>query len=277
GNALDNLLYGNAANNYLYGLSGNDAMNGGLGNDILQGGDGNDGLNGNVGNDLLDGGSGSDNLNGSTENDFLLGGTGNDTITANTGYDVIAFNQGDGQDTLSASVGTDNTLSLGCGINYTDLALRKSGNNLILETGGSERITLQNWYNTGDNYKSVATLQVIAEAMSGFDANGSNALLDNKVEAFDFEGLVEQFDQALAANPTITSWAISDALLDFHLGGSDSAAIGGDLVYQYGKAGALAGISTVAAQNIIANASFGQSAQTLQPLASLQEGLVKLS
>lgn len=186
-------------------------------------------------------------------------------------------NQGDGQDTLSASIGTVNTISLGGGISYADIALRKHGNNLILETGNSEKITLQNWYNSTDNYKSVATLQVIAEAMSGFDANGSNTLLDNKVETFDFISLVNEFDQALAANPTLTSWAMSDALLDFHLGGSDSAAIGGDLAYQYGKAGALAGISTAAAQSVIANASFGQSAQTLQPLASLQEGLVKLS
>ena len=68
-----------------------------------------------------------------------------------------------------------------------------------------------------------------------------------------------------------------DALLDSHLSGSDSAAIGGDLAYQYGKAGSLAGISVAAAQSVIADASSGQSAQSLQALASLQRaGQAKL-
>ena len=40
-------------------------------------------------------------------------------------------------------------------------------------------------------------------------------------------------------------------LLDAHLGGSDGAALGGDLAYQYGKAGTLAGIGLPAAQSVL--------------------------
>jgi hypothetical protein len=105
----------------------------------------------------------------------------------------------------------------------------------------------------------------------------TDVLKDNKVETFNFAGLVGAFDTALAANPTMTSWSMTNALLNFHLGsGSDSAAIGGDLAYQYGKAGTLAGIGLNAAQSVISSAQFGQSAQTLNAPASWQAETVKL-
>ena len=64
-----------------------------------------------------------------------------------------------------------------------------------------------------------------------------------KVQTFDFLGLVGEFDQALAQSPGRTSWAVTNALLQFHLSGADDAALGGDLAYWYGKNGALTGIS----------------------------------
>lgn len=277
GNSQDNKLTGNVSSNYLYGLAGNDTISGNAGNDVLQGGDGDDTVNGNAGNDLLDGGAGNDRLNGSHEHDFFAGGIGNDIINAGTGSDVIAFNSGNGNDILSSSIGTDNTLSLGGGINYDDLTLRKSGNSLILEVGAGENITIQNWYNTNNNYRSIVTLQVIAEAMADFDANGSDTLLDNKIETFDFVGLVDAFDQARAADTTITSWSLSDALLDFHLSGSDAEAIGGDLAYQYGVNGSLAGMGLNAAQDVMGAANFGQGAQTLNAPSAWQNEAVKLA
>ncbi|MBS4099432.1 MAG: hypothetical protein KGZ83_21680 [Sulfuricella sp.] len=276
GNELANILTGNAAANYLFGGLGADTLNGAGGNDILQGGDDIDTLSDTAGKNLLDGGAGADILTGGTGNDLLIGGIGNDTLTTGTGADVILFNKGDGKDTVKASTGADNTLSLGGGIQYADLAFRKSGNNLILDTGNSENITLQNWYAATTNH-SVLTLQVIADAMAGFDAASSDPLLNQKVQTFDFAALATRFDAALAATPTLTSWSLSNALLDAHLAGSDSAALGGDLAYQYGKAGSLGGIAVTAAQNVIAGTAFGTQAQTLQPLAGLQEGMVKLA
>ena len=145
----------------------------------------------------------------------------------------------------------------------------------MLSTGGDDGISFENWYFSSAS-RFVVTLQMIAEAMEGFDANGNDPLLDQKIETFDFAGLVNAFDAARAANPTLTSWALTNALLDHHLSGSDTAALGGDLAYQYGKTGALADVGITAAQEILGDANFGAGAQTLKPLSELQAGTVRL-
>ncbi|MBK9595394.1 MAG: hypothetical protein IPO57_08575 [Rhodocyclales bacterium] len=275
GNALDNTLTGNAGINLLAGGEGIDRLNGGAELDFLEGGAGNDVLADTVGAGYFNGGSGNDSLRGDGAADFYLGGAGNDSINPGTGADVIAFNLGDGQDTIAASIGSDNVLSLGGGIAYADISLRKSGNHLVIDIGASDSITLANWYASPGN-RSVPTLQVIAEAMAGFDAGGADPLRDNRVESFDFAGLVDAFDAARAANPGLTSWAITNALTQFHLAGSDTAALGGDLAYQYGRSGTLAGMGVNAAQEVLGDAQFGVLAQQLRPLAGLQEGAVRL-
>jgi VCBS repeat-containing protein len=265
GNNSDNVITGNSAANILTG---------GAGNDILQGGGGNDSLIGTSGNNLLASGTGADTLTGSSGNELYIGGTGNDAINTGTGYDIVAFNRGDGVDTVTFSAGQDNTLSLGGGIRNTDLAFRKSSNDLILDTGNSESIVLQGWYASTSN-KSVLNLQMIEEASMDFAPGGGNLLTDNKVERFDFAGLVNTFDQARAVNPNLTSWALSNALLSFYLGGSDTEACGGDLAYQYGKAGSLSNVGLTAAQTMLGNAQFGQINQAINQVG-LSEGM-KLS
>ena len=117
---------------------------------------------------------------------------------------------------------------------------------------------------------------MIEEAAADFNATSTDPLRNKKIEQFNFAGLATRFDQALAANPGLTSWALTSALTEFHLSGSDTAALGGDLAYQYGKSGTLAGIGLTAAQGILANAQFGSASQALLTPAGLQEGLVKL-
>src|SRR5882762_2871963 len=94
---------------------------------------------------------------------------------------------------------------------------------------------------------------------------------------FDFRGLVSAFDEARAQTPGLSSWALTNALLQFHLSGADDAALGGDLAYWYGKNGALTGISLQAAQQVIGASGFGSDAQTLRPFSGLQDGFVKLA
>jgi hypothetical protein len=89
--------------------------------------------------------------------------------------------------------------------------------------------------------------------------------------------MVAEFDDALAQSPGLTSWAVTNALLQFHLSGADDAAIGGDLAYWYGKNNGFTGISLAAAQQVIGAAGFGSDAQSLQPFSGLQEGYVKLA
>ena len=274
GNALDNVITGNEGNNYLYGLTGNDILNSREGADLLQGGAGNDNINGAAGNSLQDGGTGDDRLRGNAENDLLIGGQGNDIITTGEGYDVISFNLGDGQDRINSTANSaDNTLSLGGNFDYSDLSLTKAGNHLILKMGATDEIRLTNWYSSAADYKSITNLQVIAEAMDSFDQGGADALRDNKVENFDFAALVAEFDAA----GTPANWQLTDTRLTIHLQtGSNSAAIGGDLAYQYGMNGNLTGIGTNAAQNVITGASFGQGAQALNDSSAWADDAVKL-
>ncbi len=281
GNALGNALFGNDAANalnggdgadLLWGAAGNDALQGGVGNDVLQGGAGDDTLADAYGNALFDGGTGADVLTGGGGRDIFVGGAGADTITTGGGADIVAFNRGGGADAVNASTGSDDTLSLGGGIAYADLRLRKSGLDLVLDAGAGDQITLRNWYQTGVNNKSVVNLQMVADAMAGFNAAGADRLLNKRVTNFNFAGIVGRFDAALAANPALTSFDVSSALGEFYLSGSDSAAIGGDLAYGYGHRNALTDIGMIAAQTVIGSAAFGTSAQSLQAPGVLYSG-----
>jgi len=272
GNSLDNIIRGNSGANLLQGFAGTDTLVGNLANDVLQGGEGGDRLSDNGGNNLLDGGSGSDALTGSAGNELLIGGKGNDTIGTGAGADVIAFNRGDGQEAVNPSVGGDNTLSLGGGIGYADLSFKKSGTNLLLQlgvdptTGVAEQITFKAWYATTADNRSIAKLQLIAEAMPGFDPASADPLLSRKVQTFDFLGLAAAFDAARVANPSTSSWALAGALAQHHLGGSDTEAIGGDLAYAYGRRSTLEGTSLQTARNTLDSAAFGLAPQILTPV-----------
>jgi len=83
---------------------------------------------------------------------------------------------------------------------------------------------------------------------------------------------VTKFDQARAATPGLNSWALSASLLSFHLGGSDTAAIGGDLAYQYAHNGNLGNLGMNPALALLA----GSGNQNLQAGSALQDGSPKL-
>jgi len=238
------------------------------------------------GNNLLNGGSGNDALIGGGRNDLLIGGTGNDTIDTGTGADIIAFNRGDGQDTVLASPstdsgqapgkdGADNTLSLGGGIKNSDLYFRHLGNDLILETGPStssgqvqDQITFRDWYASPNN-RSIDTLQMIGNA----ETKASKA----RINLYDFGKLVESFDKAVATDATTDHWALTNTKLDKHLEQSKGEALGGDLTYQYGKNGSLAALSLGTAQDVLDSSSFGVKPQDLHNLSGLSEGIARLS
>jgi len=285
GNVLDNWLQGNAAvntldggsgNDTLWGADGDDTVLGNVGNDLLQGGLGNDTLTDTAGNNLLDGGGGADTLTGGAAHEIFVGGTGADTITTGGGADIIAFNKGDGADIVNASIGSDDTLAVGGGMAYADMKLSKSGLDLVFDAGNGDQITFRNWYQTGVNNKSVLNLQVIADAMAGFNAGGSDPLLNKKIVNFSFGGIVGAFDAALAADPTITNWSVSNALASFYLSGSDTAAIGGDFAYDFGHRNSLTGIGATPGQTVLAGAGFGSGAQALQAAATLYSGTARL-
>ena len=276
GNALANSMTGNAVSNLLNGGEGSDSINGAAGNDILEGGTGNDTLTDTAGTALFNGGAGADTITGGAGAEIFLGGLGNDTYTTGAGNDIVLFNKGDGQDTFATGGTGSDTVSLGGGVLYSDLSFSKATNDLVLKVGASDQITFKNWYATTPS-KPVLSLQIMAEAMADFAPGGADPLRDQKVENFNFAGLAGAFDTARVANPGLTTWALTNALVNFQLAGSDSAALGGDLAYQYGKNGTLAGIGITPAFDVLNSAALGTSAQALTPLAGLQTGTQRLS
>jgi Ca2+-binding RTX toxin-like protein len=283
GGAADDAIYGGTGDetliarggsDYVYGDEGDDLLRGGQGNDVLQGGAGSDVLRGGAGQNVLDGGAGDDLIYGGQGSAFIAGGAGNDILRVGSGNDLIAFNAGDGVDTVYGGRDGGNTLSFGGGIRYSDLSLSKSGKDLVVSAGGDDRVVLKNWY--GGNH-SVLNLQIVLDATEEFDAGSGDPLYNRRVQTFDFQGMVSAFDAARVESPGVTSWAMTNALLQFHLSGANDAALGGDLAYWYGKSRSLQGVSVSAAQQVIGAPGFGSEAQSLRPFSGLQEGLVKLS
>ena len=264
------LLTGNTLNDFLLGNAGADTLTGGSGADVLQASSGNTTLADTSGLGALIGGAGNDSLTGGAYNDFFAGGAGNDVLATGASANVISFNKGDGADVLTPTSGANNTLSLGGGINYSDLSFSKSGNDLVLNEG-TESLTFSNWYASSAN-QNVVTLQVIEQASSTFDAASTSALYNQDVVEFGFANLVNQFDSALAANPALTQWSLSNGLLNAYLSGSDTAAMGGDLAYYDGLHGNLTGMNVAAAQAALQNPVFGTQAQAISSWSSISNG-----
>ena len=266
-------LTGNSLNDVINANTGNDTLIGGSGTNILDGGAGSNVLTNTTGNGLALGVAGNDTLNGGSANNFLVGGLGNDTYTTGSGSNIIAFNKGDGLDVVNATAGSSNTLSLGGNFAYADLTLQKRGNNLILHMGTGNSVTLKNWYAGSSN---LVDLQVIAAAMSDYAPGTSSVISNSAVENFNFQALVTAFNQSLVANPKLTTWALTNALLTDHLSSSNSAALGGDLAYSYGTRGSLSGMNVAMAQSELSASHFASVAQTVSPWATLNTGTARI-
>ncbi|AZM81357.1 hypothetical protein EIP87_04780 [Pseudomonas aeruginosa] len=168
--------------NQVEGGAGDDtSLSGTTQRDLLQGFNGNDLLRAGTGNDRLEGGNGNDTLHGEGGNDTLVGGRGDDTyvFAAGGGQDMID-NNGGGFDTLRFEGITFSQVSSG---------LMKSGNDLILRvSGGSDQVTLRNWFLGGDYVVDVITFasggQLTAQQLFGAfglsnpDPKGSPAYID---------------------------------------------------------------------------------------------------
>jgi Ca2+-binding RTX toxin-like protein len=276
GGGNDTLDAGND-NDYADAGAGHDRIWTGNGNDVVQAGSGNDTIDAGNGNDLIDAGDGDDIIAASNGHDWIAGGKGNDIIDAGSERNLFAFNRGDGADTIRNSLYGNDTISLGKGIRYADLALAKSGNDLVLGMGDGESITLQDWYLDASR-QGIGQLQVVASAEGGdFDAASSDKTKNRQVALYDFAALVSQFDAARTATPAISQWAVMNGLLEAHLSGSDTAAIGADLSYQYAMGGGLSGVGLAAAQDILSSANLNKPVpQALHSQSQLEQGLIKL-
>jgi Ca2+-binding RTX toxin-like protein len=155
--ALDghDLVYSNGGRDTVYGGGGNDILFGGSDDDKLYGEDGDDLLEGGAGHDYLSGGQGRDFLHGGSGNDTLEGGQGNDTLAGGAGNDTYLFRIGSGQDTV---INYDATRNRNDTIIFEDVfstglrGVRRSGNDLLIEYGDSDSITIKSHY-SGTSYQ----------------------------------------------------------------------------------------------------------------------------
>ena len=109
-------------------------LDGKAGNDIITGTKYADTLKGGDGNDIIYSGDG---------NDKLYGNKGNDTINGGLGNNYIYLNKGDGDDIIENGDGTD-TIVFAKG---TNISYEYEGDNLILNYGNNDTLTLKNYKN----------------------------------------------------------------------------------------------------------------------------------
>ena len=108
----------------------------------------------------IDGGAGVDTIIASAGADQILAGLGNDTLTGNGGDDTYVFNLGDGQDIVQEYVSTSgggsggvDALLFGAGILADDVAITRSGNDVILTIGSTgEKVTIKNQASSTTSY-----------------------------------------------------------------------------------------------------------------------------
>jgi Ca2+-binding RTX toxin-like protein len=280
GGAGNDVLWSSSGNDYLVGAAGNDNLDANWGNDILDGGIGDDSLSDLGGNNVLLGGAGNDSIQTDAGHNLIAGGSGNDSIKTGNGKNIIAFNRGDGADTVITSSASRNTISFGKGIAYADLNLSRSGDDLILDAGSGDALTFKNWY-LGCSNRTTEKLQFFKEGSSDYDPNSCDRTLNRKVESFEFCELVQAADANRATKPSalqaVTRWNLSHGLMTAFLSSSNSAALGGDLAYQFSQTGNLAGNWLSSSQSTLASAQFGDAAQSLQkPLGGASSNDLKL-
>jgi Ca2+-binding RTX toxin-like protein len=268
----NNVVYSGSDDDYIRSGSGNDQIWTDGGRDIVQSGAGSDIVDAGDNNDLVDAGAGNDTISAGKGNDWIAAGKGDDTVDGGQGKNIFAFNRGDGRDTLINGGWDNDTISLG-GIRYADLKLSKSGDDLVLDLGQNDSITLKNWYAQQPN-RSVDLLQVVTLG-ADYDAASTDKTKNRQVEVFDFEKIVQRFEAVRAANSAnSTGWAAMNSMLDTYLLGSDTQALGGDLSFQYAAMGSLTGIGLNSAQSSL---SAGTDLQKLKTRQQLELGAMHLS
>ena len=116
----------------------------------------------------------------------------------------------------------------------------------------------------------------MTSAMDGFDAAGSDQLLNHRVEQFNLKALVDCYDAdahdgsdagSLEHDAPAARQAVSAAY--------DSEALGGELAQAYAANGCLAGVALSAAQGVVAATGFGENRQPVA--ATLDPNSIKLS
>jgi|GEM_PF-2948510 len=233
-------------------------LTGGASDDSMYGGDANDVLYGLAGNDTLNGGGGSN---------TLVGGVGNDSLVGGVSGDVYQFQAGDGLDTISDTNGT-NHISFTDGIRIQNISLDKSGNDLLVNYGSGNQITVKDMYSSGGtNQGYVSDIQfnnstslVLTNVFVSKGAANADSLLG---------GANNDVQYGLAGNDTLRGGNGDDTLI----GGAGDDTMKGESGYDNYRVAAGEGNDTITADTndilaytdntTLANLTFVRSAQDL--------------
>ena len=268
-------LYGGAGADYLsggmdedvlYGGEGADTLEGGHHSDWLEGGEGNDVLYSytstsdelSIGTDTLLGGAGDDRLYGHSAGEAIFvgsilfhGGTGNDLLFGGEGgFNYYYFERGDGTDVVysggqgtilfdhwSSDANPQSEL-----VDWLDIELERSGDDLIVSYGDGDRITIANQFSGGgvgrisgsdfsinpDNFQPSAPPRRInvtqGQTLSGVELaerfdGGSSA----EYEFMDFTGDSGHFTVGGAADSHFQAMANQLDQVEFHAAGVEGA------------------------------------------------------
>ena len=165
------------------------------------------------------------------------------------------------------------TVSIGGGIRYADLKLAKSGNDLVIDTGSGDKLTINDWYGPSAA-RSMRTVQIVAESMPDYNSASTDPLLNKKIETFDFQRIVAAFDAARAGNSKLPAWTVAPVLASARISGSDTEALGGVLAHEYGVHKNIDLMPLAQAQAALGDSHFGSQAQPFAtaPAVALSAG-----
>jgi Ca2+-binding RTX toxin-like protein len=298
-------LYGGTETDTLFGNAGQDLLDGGEGDDVLNAGDEADTLIGGAGADTLIGGAGDDTYFANlAEGDRIVDAEGDNRIslldTAGAAGLVAASAMVAGQPGILLK--GDSLATTGLFIQGGPVLLEAANptyefadgtavaHSTLMETVFTEALALTGTA-VGDALKGYAGADLL-QGFAGDDwlrGGASDDVLEGGEGDDELDGgagadtlrgglgndtyTVDAADAIEELTDEGTDTVLAD--LSYTLAAND-AALGGDLAYQYGLNGTLAGIGTGAAQGVLGASQFGTQAQTLRPLGTLQEGLVKL-
>lgn len=180
-------------------LTGSGAINA-TGNDLANV------LVGNSGANVLSGGAGADTLTDSAGANVYIGGTGSDMLNVtSSSVDRIAVARGHGADVVVGSgTAANDVLEVSNGITKAAMGLMKSGNDLVVDLGSGDSVTLRNWY---AGTRHVGQLKIIGDATWVPGQSGAPSI----VETLSLVSLASQFDAARAADPLLTRWPLTSA------------------------------------------------------------------
>jgi Ca2+-binding RTX toxin-like protein len=206
------------------------------GNNVLVGGTIGETILGAGGKDLLEGRGGDDQLVAGGAS-LVAGGTGNDWITLAGQNAIVAFNAGDGQDTVDLwpTAAQPLAVSLGGGLGVENLTLVREGQDLVLDFGAGDSIRLSGYW---ERLPQVL-LQEFGATVRSYDLSAALA--------------------GLAAGEGPLAVDLSGYLLSQ---GADRA-LGGALAHAYATAGSTQALSRERIRAVLASPDFGVAAQAI--------------